>query len=557
MKHITTEELKRMTGTEGLILQGCGGDTEEWVSGINELLTAEGILLGGDTFKDVYSFEHDGLTNLLFSMEDVRLDVGKLAIWRIATHGNFGGTWLSDYLPNRLGVNTDERENTAASPLQVYIENAHNEQLGGFTMELPATREVLQPFLDGLEITDATAIAVKDITSSIDGLSRAVFACADEGLRLDELNYLAAKIGGLSPDEHEVFAAVCLAEWHCGSIAEIINITENLGNFELQPAFNAAQYGDFLIEMAQDEHAALFKRLENSDDPKENAFAAYVERLEASVDSDVYGRYAIREEKGVLTNAGYITEEKGFQEIYRGAQDIPAEYRVFAYPEAEPKAHAENINLTALVLQMHALSRSFTANVSGNLHKLADGNTDYLLVLTAEELFHLTNFHDPQIDKYTAPGTQAFVFHVTHRENGCAFGEVIAVDFAERHHDLANLLQSGSAVVVADFLSDLNRGYMRDATNPQPDMLRVTRVAASQMLARGDADVFRLLPIGSEKLSPIDAVRCGGLWYSENREFAIRREDLPGLNKWARRAAGEILRQTERGEHKKSYEPEV
>jgi hypothetical protein len=89
------------------------------VSGINESLTTEGILLGSDTFKDVYSFEHDGLANLLFSMEDVRLDIGKLAMWRIATHGNFGGTWLSDYLPNRLGVNTDEREpdDTARCPI--------------------------------------------------------------------------------------------------------------------------------------------------------------------------------------------------------------------------------------------------------------------------------------------------------------------------------------------------------------------------------------------------------------------------------------------------------
>ena len=42
---ITTDELRRMTNQEGLILQGCGGDAQEWVDGINELLTQEGILL--------------------------------------------------------------------------------------------------------------------------------------------------------------------------------------------------------------------------------------------------------------------------------------------------------------------------------------------------------------------------------------------------------------------------------------------------------------------------------------------------------------------------------
>ena len=29
--------------------------------------------------------------------------MGKLAMWRIQTHSQFGGTWLSDYVPNRLG----------------------------------------------------------------------------------------------------------------------------------------------------------------------------------------------------------------------------------------------------------------------------------------------------------------------------------------------------------------------------------------------------------------------------------------------------------------------
>ena len=48
-------------------------------------------------------FEHDGLTNLLFHMEGVDLDMGRLAVWRLASHGSFGGTWLSDYVPNRLG----------------------------------------------------------------------------------------------------------------------------------------------------------------------------------------------------------------------------------------------------------------------------------------------------------------------------------------------------------------------------------------------------------------------------------------------------------------------
>lgn len=104
----TTEDLRRMTDEEGLILQGCGGDLQEWVDGINELLTQEGILLNGSKFENAATFQHDGLTNLLFSFEGVQLNVGKLAMWRIQTHSQFGGTWLSDYVPNRLGGFLDQ-----------------------------------------------------------------------------------------------------------------------------------------------------------------------------------------------------------------------------------------------------------------------------------------------------------------------------------------------------------------------------------------------------------------------------------------------------------------
>ncbi len=101
---ITTADLRRMDDQEGLILQGCGGSLRQWVDGINEMLTEEGCLLGGTTFRKVSCFEHDGCTCLLFHFTgDVKLDVGKLAVWRIASHHIFGGTWLSDYVPNRLG----------------------------------------------------------------------------------------------------------------------------------------------------------------------------------------------------------------------------------------------------------------------------------------------------------------------------------------------------------------------------------------------------------------------------------------------------------------------
>ena len=101
---VTAETLREMKGKEGIIFQGCGGDPQEWLDGINDLLTQAGVLQNGSRFQNIESFQNGGLTNLLFLFEDgMSLELGKLAVWRIQTHEQFGGTWLSDYVPNQLG----------------------------------------------------------------------------------------------------------------------------------------------------------------------------------------------------------------------------------------------------------------------------------------------------------------------------------------------------------------------------------------------------------------------------------------------------------------------
>ncbi|MBE6869944.1 MAG: hypothetical protein E7494_14520 [Ruminococcus albus] len=100
---IESEKLRTMSEDEGLILQGCGGDPQEWLNGINDILTDQGILQKGSRFEDISVFQHEGCTCILFPFKGVDIDIGKLAMWRLQTHSQFGGTWLSDYVPNRLG----------------------------------------------------------------------------------------------------------------------------------------------------------------------------------------------------------------------------------------------------------------------------------------------------------------------------------------------------------------------------------------------------------------------------------------------------------------------
>lgn len=103
INNITTNDLRRMNGKEGLILQGCGGETQEWVDGINEMLADKGILLDNTKFENVSVFKSDGVTCILYPFEDVHLDIGKLAMWILQSYTAFAGMWLSDYVDNKLG----------------------------------------------------------------------------------------------------------------------------------------------------------------------------------------------------------------------------------------------------------------------------------------------------------------------------------------------------------------------------------------------------------------------------------------------------------------------
>ena len=109
---IEKEDLRKMKDKEGLILQGCGGEPKEWLDGVNGLLTQKGILRNGSKFENCSVFSNNKLTCILFPFDGVDVDIGKLAMWRLQTHANFGGTWLSDYVPNRLGGFIGEEQNT-------------------------------------------------------------------------------------------------------------------------------------------------------------------------------------------------------------------------------------------------------------------------------------------------------------------------------------------------------------------------------------------------------------------------------------------------------------
>lgn len=108
IKKITTEQLRTMNDKEGLVIQGCGSELQEWVDGLNESLNEDIILLNSSRFENGYVFKNDGVTCIFFPFDDVNCDIGKMAVWRIKTHSLFCGTWFTDYVNNRLGDFTEE-----------------------------------------------------------------------------------------------------------------------------------------------------------------------------------------------------------------------------------------------------------------------------------------------------------------------------------------------------------------------------------------------------------------------------------------------------------------
>ena len=117
IERIEESQLRTMNGKEGIILQGCGGEPQEWLEGVNRMFREANILKGDSKFDKCYVFTHNNHTCMLFPFENVDLDVGRLAMWRLQNYEIFGGTWLSDFVPNRLGGFIEENtESVRAKP---------------------------------------------------------------------------------------------------------------------------------------------------------------------------------------------------------------------------------------------------------------------------------------------------------------------------------------------------------------------------------------------------------------------------------------------------------
>ena len=334
------------------------------------------------------------------------------------------------------------------SNFQVYIENTCSRNIGGFTIPMPTTQERIQHFLEGAEIRSAQDLRIVDIRSDIEDFGAMLHDilrdCVTD-VTLSELNYLASKVIKYDSEERDTLMAA-LEKDSPHSLADVINMTENLGSYYLQPAYNADMYGEFRLEMAKDEFADVFNKLESSPNQDDRDFAKYIERLEKHVDMEAYVEEIVAEEGGYFTENGYLTEDGTFSHVYHGPDNIPAAYRLEFPPILAPQFMVTNTDLTAMAVQIHAVCGDYSHDVGYNINVLeARRSSEYLMVVTDHSIFltaaihayrHESSAYDVIMQTAHSSDVKVFALHVTDVHGEHVMGDIVTVDLAELQRDI-------------------------------------------------------------------------------------------------------------------------
>ncbi len=211
-------------------------------------------------------------------------------------------------------------------PFAAFITNLgkYNEgELVGEWVKFPTTAEEMKEVFKRIGIGQRDDFGqpyeewfITDYDCYVDGL----YDKLGEYESLDELNYLASKLEEMSDSEYAQFQAGMEMGDHCGSLQEIINLTENLDCYEIYP--NIEDYDDL--------GRYYIEELDAMQVP---------EHLQNYIDYEAYGRDVAMDENGSFTDQGYVRDTGDrFCEYYDGERgSIPDEYRVMSFQDDLPE----------------------------------------------------------------------------------------------------------------------------------------------------------------------------------------------------------------------------
>lgn len=199
---------------------------------------------------------------------------------------------------------------------EAYVTNLgkYNEgELVGEYLKFPTTPEEVQALLKriGVDGVRYEEIFITDFNGDVLGL----YDHLGEYENLDELNHLACLLSELDQSDLEKFEAVIDSSEHTSSVADLINLTQNLDCFE------------FYSDVHSDEELGRMYVLEFGG-------VEVPEHLIDYIDYEAYGRDVRINEGGYFAPGGYVFDNGSrFIEHYSGREDIPDEHKVFSMPK--------------------------------------------------------------------------------------------------------------------------------------------------------------------------------------------------------------------------------
>ena len=228
--------------------------------------------------------------------------------------------------------------------------------LAGEWVSFPATPEEVKKALEKIGIGAKDEFGnvyeewfITDYNCDVDGLAKNINFGEYENL--DELNYLASKIGELNSYELEKFQAVLEVSDYTGSVKDIINLTGNLDKYDIYPDVkNCEDLGIYYVD--------------------ELELVKVPDELRYYIDYESYGRDIALDENGQFTESGYVRDNgDSFEEYYDGTiESIPEEYRVMNFMEISEKG-MENMDY-------ESFKKEFTEDIKEKLYEMGYGDVD-------------------------------------------------------------------------------------------------------------------------------------------------------------------------------------
>ena len=182
------------------------------------------------------------------------------------------------------------------------------------SIAFPTTRKEVQKALKAIGV-DGIRDRRVILTEHDSNLHPNFCCCLSQYDSVDEVNYLACLLSGLTESELETFQAVLEYGEHDQCAGDLIDLVLNLDCYELHPGVDTDEelgriYADF------------------------NEAIEVPEELKKYFDYEAYGRDVRLNENGCFVEGGYLTRNSsGFVPQYAGPEEIPPEHRVFAYPK--------------------------------------------------------------------------------------------------------------------------------------------------------------------------------------------------------------------------------